>query len=238
MVRSLTTEPISILRVNRVGSAGVAGRAAKWVVHTNIFSISRSVCFFLASLCASVLILALAAGCGTTPVEPDNSPFDVKVETSMGAFVLRLYPEEAPLTTKNFLDYIDNGDYENTIFHRVMDGFMVQGGGFGTDFKMRPIGEPLLNEAANGLKNTRGTVAMARTPDPHSARQQFFINLVDNPFLDHRNTSHQGFGYCVFGEVTEGMDVVDAIGKVPVCNFEGHQNVPVENVVIMKMTRQ
>lgn len=229
----MTTEPVLRLRVGHVGSTDAA---AKCPAHTRRPLILRCVCLVFAAFSVSVLISALSA-CRTTPVQPDNSPVDVRIETSKGVIVIRLYPESAPLTVKNFLGYVDRGAYDNTIFHRVMDGFMVQGGGFDTEFKMRPMDAPVPNEAANNLKNTRGTVAMARTQDPHSATQQFFINLVDNPFLDHRNTSRQGFGYCVFGEVIEGMDVVDAIGKVTVGNFQGHQNVPVENVVMLKITR-
>jgi peptidyl-prolyl cis-trans isomerase A (cyclophilin A)/peptidyl-prolyl cis-trans isomerase B (cyclophilin B) len=138
----------------------------------------------------------------------------VEIRTSMGSMVIELYPEKAPKTVANFLRYVNDGFYNGTIFHRVIPGFMVQGGGFTQDYKQKPTHEPVTNEAANGLGNIAGTLAMARTPDPHSATAQFFINVVDNPFLDHRAPNARGYGYCVFGRVVQGMDVAQAIVSV------------------------
>ena len=135
----------------------------------------------------------------------------ITLKTSKGDIKIKLFEEEAPITTKNFLDYIDSGFYKGTIFHRVIPGFMVQGGGFSTDFVQKPTNDPITNEADNQLSNRRGTIAMARTNIVDSATSQFFINLVDNDFLDFKAPTPQHFGYCVFGEVVEGMDVVDAI---------------------------
>ncbi len=139
----------------------------------------------------------------------------VTLQTSMGTFVLELDEAAAPATVENFLGYVRRGDYEGTIFHRVIPGFMIQGGGFDSEFERGPTAAPITNEADNGLQNTRGTIAMARTGDPHSATNQFFINLADNDFLDHRGKNPSGWGYCVFGQVTEGMEVVDAIAALP-----------------------
>ena len=138
----------------------------------------------------------------------------VLLETSSGDILVELFPEQAPKTVANFLQYVDDGFYTNTIFHRVIPGFMIQGGGLSARMDEKPTREPVPNEADNGLKNARGTLAMARTRDPHSATAQFFINLVDNEFLDHTAPSTDGWGYCVFGKVTEGLDVVDKIAKV------------------------
>ena len=138
----------------------------------------------------------------------------VKFTTSLGAFTLQLDAEKAPKTVENFLAYVAAGHYDNTIFHRVIKGFMIQGGGFEPGMKQKECRAPIDNEAANGLKNKRGTIAMARTGDPHSATAQFFINVVDNDFLDFKAPSGQGWGYCVFGEVTEGMETIDAIRAV------------------------
>jgi len=158
----------------------------------------------------------------------------VKFPTSLGAFTLQLDAEKAPKTVENFLAYVAAGHYDNTIFHRVIKGFMIQGGGFEPGMKQKECRAPIDNEAANGLKNKRGTIAMARTGDPHSATAQFFINVVDNDFLDFKAPSGQGWGYCVFGEVTEGMDVVDKIRAVATGNKGFHQDVPKEDVVIEK----
>ncbi|HMW78488.1 MAG TPA: peptidylprolyl isomerase, partial [Rhodocyclaceae bacterium] len=138
----------------------------------------------------------------------------VKFTTSLGAFTLTLNADKAPKTVENFLAYVKAGHYDKTVFHRVIKNFMIQGGGFEPGMKQKETQAPIDNEAANGLKNKRGTVAMARTNDPHSATAQFFINVVDNDFLDFKAPTGQGWGYCVFGEVTEGMDVVDAIRGV------------------------
>lgn len=156
----------------------------------------------------------------------------VLLKTSMGDITLELYPDKAPKTVENFLTYVKSGHYNGTIFHRVINGFMIQGGGFTPEMEQKPTRPPIENEAANGLRNRRGTIAMARTPDPHSATAQFFINVVDNDFLDFRSPDPQGFGYCVFGRVVNGMDVVDKIKAVPTTTRGFHENVPVEPVVI------
>ena len=157
------------------------------------------------------------------------------IETTMGTISLELDEAKAPATVKNFVEYANSGHYDGTIFHRVIDGFMIQGGGFTKSMDQKPTREPIMNEAMNGLKNLRGTIAMARTMVVDSATSQFFINLVDNAFLDFTNPTPQGFGYAGFGKVTDGMDVVDAIAKVKT-GFSGpHQNVPEEPVVIRKV---
>lgn len=158
----------------------------------------------------------------------------IKLHTNHGVISLELDSEKAPLTVKNFLEYVNSGHYANTIFHRVIDGFMVQGGGFEPGMKQKPTSAPIQNEAANGLKNDAYTVAMARTSDVHSASAQFFINIADNSFLNFTAPTSQGFGYCVFGKVVEGQDVVDKIRKVKTGNRSGHQDVPMEDVVIEK----
>ena len=159
----------------------------------------------------------------------------VKLQTSLGTITLELYADKAPETVKNFLAYVAAGHYDNTIFHRVIDGFMIQGGGFEPDMKQKPAGAPVKNEADNGLRNERGTIAMARTSDPHSATAQFFINVKDNGFLDHTAPNSQGWGYCVFGKVVDGMDVVDKIRAVKTSSRGFHQDVPVEDVIIEKV---
>ena len=156
----------------------------------------------------------------------------VVLKTSHGEIRLELDAENAPATVANFLQYVRDGHYDNTIFHRVIDGFMIQGGGFEPGMTQKPTGEQIKNEADNGLKNERGTVAMARTQAPHSATAQFFINVADNDFLNHRSPDLQGWGYCVFGRVSEGLDVVDAIRKVKTGSSGFHQDVPKEDVII------
>ncbi len=158
----------------------------------------------------------------------------VKLTTNFGAITIKLDAEKAPKTVENFLAYVKDGHYDNTIFHRVIKGFMIQGGGFEPGMKQKECRAPIDNEAANGLKNKRGTIAMARTGDPHSATAQFFINVVDNDFLDFKAPSGQGWGYCVFGEVTEGLDVIDQIKGVRTGNKGFHQDVPVDDVIIEK----
>ena len=159
----------------------------------------------------------------------------VTMETSMGTITLELDDEKAPETVANFVRYATDGHYDGTIFHRVIDGFMIQGGGFTKDMNQKETREPIRNEAMNGLKNLRGTIAMARTMVVDSATSQFFINLVDNSFLDFQNPTPQGFGYAVFGKVLDGMEVVDQIAKVKT-GFSGpHQNVPEEAIVIKKV---
>jgi peptidyl-prolyl cis-trans isomerase B (cyclophilin B) len=158
----------------------------------------------------------------------------IRLHTNFGDITLELDSEKAPLTAQNFQDYVTSGQYDNTIFHRVIDGFMIQGGGFEPGLIQKPTRAPIRNEAANGLKNDKYTIAMARTSDVHSASSQFFINVADNDFLNYSSPTPQGFGYCVFGKVVEGEDVVDKIKKVKTGNRGGHQNVPVENVTIEK----
>ena len=158
----------------------------------------------------------------------------VKLHTTLGIITLELDQQKAPDTVSNFLQYAKDGHYDNTIFHRVIDGFMIQGGGFEPGMKQKPTRGPVKNEADNKLKNDSYTVAMARTPDPHSATAQFFINVSDNGFLNHKAPTPDGWGYCVFGRVTEGTEVVDKIRKVKTGNRGGHQDVPVDDVVIQK----
>jgi cyclophilin family peptidyl-prolyl cis-trans isomerase len=158
------------------------------------------------------------------------------IETTKGTITLELNEEKAPATVANFVQYAKDGHYDGTIFHRVIDGFMIQGGGFTSDMNQKQTRAPIRYEAMNGLKNKRGTIAMARTMVVDSATSQFFINLVDNDFLDFQNPSPQGFGYAVFGEVTDGMAVVDAIAKVKTGFAGPHQNVPEEAIVIRKVT--
>ncbi len=158
----------------------------------------------------------------------------IKLTTNHGVIVLDLNAEKAPKTVANFLAYVKAGHYDNTVFHRVIKNFMVQCGGFEPGMNQKPCQAPIENEAANGLKNKRGTIAMARTSDPHSATAQFFINVVDNDFLDFTSPMGQGWGYCVFGEVSEGMDVVDKIRAVRTGNKGFHQDVPVDDVIIEK----
>lgn len=160
----------------------------------------------------------------------------IEMKTNHGTIRLELDFERAPLTARNFEDYVTKGFYDGTIFHRVIDGFMVQGGGFTPGMVQKRAGAPIQNEADNGLSNKVGTIAMARTGDPHSASCQFFINVNDNGFLDHRGKSAQGWGYAVFGSVVEGTDVLDSIRKVATGRAMGHQDVPLEDVVIEKMT--
>ena len=156
----------------------------------------------------------------------------VELDTNYGAITIELNEEKAPKTVANFLDYVRSGHYDDTIFHRVIDGFMIQGGGMDADMNEKPTRAPVENEADNGLKNEAGTIAMARTQDPHSATSQFFINLKDNGFLNHSNKSLQGWGYTVFGKVTSGMDVVNKIKGVPTGRYGMHADVPKEPVII------
>ncbi len=160
----------------------------------------------------------------------------VKLETNHGDIVIELNADKAPNTVANFLDYVNSGFYNGTIFHRVIKDFMIQGGGFSEDFEQKTPNAPIRNEANNGLSNVKGSVAMARTNDPHSATAQFFINTVDNDFLNFRGESGAAWGYAVFGQVVDGMDVVEEIRAVNTANRGHHQNVPVENVVITNAT--
>lgn len=161
----------------------------------------------------------------------------VKLETNMGSITIELNEEKAPITVANFLGYVDDGFYDGTIFHRVIKGFMIQGGGFDEKMSQKSTKATIENEANNGLTNDRYTIAMARTSAPHSATAQFFINGNNNDFLNHTAPTGSGWGYCVFGKVIEGMDVVDKIIQVKTGNKNGHQDVPVDNVVIKKASR-
>ena len=161
-----------------------------------------------------------------------GKPTMVKLHTNHGIITIQLDAAKAPQTVANFIDYVNSGAYSNTIFHRVIPNFMIQGGGFEPGMKQKATKTPIQNEAANGLKNDKYTIAMARTGDPHSATTQFFINTGKNDFLNY--PGQDGWGYCVFGKVTEGMDVVDAIGKVKTGNRGGHGDVPQEDVIITK----
>ena len=158
------------------------------------------------------------------------------ITTNKGVITLELAATAAPKTCANFKRYADEGHYDNTIFHRVIPNFMIQGGGFSPDMNQKSTHETIENEAANGLKNDLGTVAMARTPDPHSASSQFFINLTNNDFLNFRDESQAGFGYCVFGKTIDGMDTVNAIAAVSTGSHGGHQDVPTEPVIIESIT--
>jgi len=158
----------------------------------------------------------------------------VILHTNLGDITLELDADQSPATVANFMQYVRDGHFDNTIFHRVIDGFMIQGGGFEPGMKQKSTRGPVANEAANGLKNNRYTVAMARTSDPHSATAQFFINVADNDFLNFKSPGGQGWGYCVFGRVVDGTDVVDRITAVPTGNSGMHQNVPRDDVVITR----
>lgn len=158
------------------------------------------------------------------------------IETNLGNIKIDLHTDKTPLTAANFLSYVKKGFYDGTIFHRVINGFMIQGGGFQRGMVSKKTDEQIENEADKGALNKRGTLAMARTSDPHSATAQFFINVADNTFLNHSAKTSQGWGYCVFGEVVEGMDIVDKIKTVKTGSRNGHQDVPVEDVVIERIT--
>ncbi|WP_201536422.1 peptidylprolyl isomerase [Psychrobacter immobilis] len=165
-----------------------------------------------------------------------DMPPVVELETSMGAIVIELNEEKAPKTVENFLNYVKSGHYDGTIFHRIIDGFMIQGGGMDAEMNEKPTNAPVENEADNGLKNDKGTIAMARTQDPHSATSQFFVNVKDNDFLNHSGKNMQGWGYTVFGKVTSGMDVIEKMRGVPTGRFGMHADVPKEPVVIKSAT--
>lgn len=187
-----------------------------------------------ALLLGCLLCLNAQAAPDTPTSTKKGKPSMVKLHTNHGIITIELNAEKAPITVKNFLDYVNDGFYSGTIFHRVIDGFMIQGGGFEPGMKQKPTKAPIKNEAANGLKNDNYTVAMARTGDPQSATAQFFINVKDNNFLNYSAPNPQGYGYCVFGKVVEGMDVVDKIRKVKTGNRSGFQDVPLDDVVITK----
>jgi peptidyl-prolyl cis-trans isomerase A (cyclophilin A)/peptidyl-prolyl cis-trans isomerase B (cyclophilin B) len=177
------------------------------------------------------LVLSFSAGAAAAPANPL-----VEVRTNMGSFTLELYPENAPKTVENFLQYVKDGHYNGTIFHRVIPGFMIQGGGFESGMKQKPTEAPIENEAGNGLRNGYGMVSMARTADPHSATAQFFINVAENPTLDFKAPTKEGYGYTPFGRVAKGMDVVEKILKVPTGPGKPpHENVPKKPVIIERM---
>ena len=184
----------------------------------------------LITACAIALLLA-----ANSSVFASNPK--VRMETTKGTVIIELYPDKAPKTVENFLRYVNDGKYDSTIFHRVIKRFMNQGGGFTPDFKKVDTFDPIKNEADNGLKNKLGTIAMARTGDPHSATNQFFINTADNAFLDHTSQTPRGWGYCVFGTVIDGMDVMNRISKVQTgANGPFQQDVPMEEILIQKVS--
>jgi peptidyl-prolyl cis-trans isomerase B (cyclophilin B) len=188
------------------------------------------------------LIISLVLACGfaggaiANPTSTGATTVTVQMQTNKGLIVLELDAAKAPETVANFLEYARAGIYDGTIFHRVIPNFMIQGGGFVPGMSQKETRAPVKNEADNGLKNKIGTIAMARTPNPHSATAQFFINVKDNDFLNHSSPTPQGWGYCVFGKVVEGMDVVHGIEKVATGNRGGHGDVPLEDVMIEKVT--
>lgn len=182
------------------------------------------------------LVAMMSFGSAGAQDKAQENPI-VVMKTSMGDITIELYPDKAPLSVKNFLNYVDTKFYEGLIFHRVMSNFMIQGGGFTPDMVRKEGGAPIQNEADNKLSNERGTIAMARTSDPHSATSQFFINVKDNKALDFTAKSPQGWGYAVYGKVIDGMDVVDAIRQVKTTTKAGNENVPVDPIVIKKVYR-
>jgi cyclophilin family peptidyl-prolyl cis-trans isomerase len=200
---------------------------------------------FSRTLFVGALMLGIS-GCGasepgtqsvsTAPAAGQPANPRVLVETSLGNITVEVFPAQAPQSAANFLGYVNSGFYDGLIFHRVIPGFMIQGGGMIASMAEKPKGAPIPNEADNGLKNLRGTLAMARTADPHSASSQFFINVADNAFLNHRGKSVEGWGYAVFGQVVEGMDVVDAIVAVPRGNRGPHGDVPIDPVVMKRVS--
>lgn len=180
--------------------------------------------------------LSLLAFCSLN-ASAEEATVPVRMQTSMGEMTIELYPDKAPATVANFLRYVDEGFYDGTLFHRVIDGFMIQGGGFDAQMQRKPTHDPVTNEADNGLRNTVGTLAMARTRDPHSATAQFFINVNDNSNLDFHERSTRGWGYAVFARVTSGMEVVNAIKAVATTSRGMYQDVPVDPVIIQQVTR-
>jgi peptidyl-prolyl cis-trans isomerase B (cyclophilin B) len=187
----------------------------------------RKIILFMILLLTSTLSFATENNMSDTQTK-------VKLTTTLGEIIIQLNTEKAPVSSANFLTYVNEGFYNGTIFHRIIPDFMAQGGGFDTSFNQKATHAPIINEADNGLKNTRGTLAMARTNDPNSATAQFFINYKDNAFLNHTGKNASGWGYAVFGEVIEGMDVVDAMAKQPTGNRGGQQDVPKTDIVIEK----
>ena len=187
-------------------------------------------------ICSTLAIVAMACALGGCEKQATQNP-QIVLETSSGKIIIELFPDKAPGTVKNFLAYVKADFYTDTVFHRVIPNFMIQGGGLTADMNSKPTQTPIKNEADNGLKNERGTIAMARTADPDSATAQFFINTVNNEFLDHRSKDPQGWGYAVFGKVIEGMEVVDAISGVKTETRGVFRDVPSEPVVIRNAKR-
>lgn len=186
------------------------------------------------SIAVAFIVLAMVGvGAAEAQGQAKGNP-RVALETTKGKIVIELYPDKAPKSVENFLQYVNSGFYNGVIFHRVIPGFMIQGGGFNKDMTQKPAKGSIQNEADNGLRNERGTIAMARTSDPHSASAQWFINVADNRSLDHKGKTPQGWGYAVFGKVVEGMDVADAIVGVRTTSKGPHGDVPVEPIVINK----
>jgi len=210
------------------GGEGVRGRAVTDDHGMQEKSMMRR---YLMATMAAFLPIFFAPSAEAAPQRPQ-----VIMETSKGKIVLELDPAKAPKTVENFISYVKGGSYDGTIFHRVIKGFMIQGGGFDSSMAGKPTKAPIQNEADNGLKNDRGTIAMARTNDPHSATAQFFINLVNNEFLNHKAKNPQGWGYAVFGKVTEGLDVVDSIANVKTGSKGPFADVPAEPIVIQKVS--
>lgn len=203
------------------------------MMSTRRFFLSVTLCMGLSVM---LPVTATASSNSTNPQGKTNMSTSprVKLETSMGDIVIELDATKAPKTAANFVDYVKDGFYNGTVFHRVMDGFMIQGGGFEPGLKQKPTKAPIDNEANNGLKNNKYTIAMARTNDPHSATAQFFINVADNDFLNHTAPTPNGWGYAVFGKVVSGTEVVDKIKGVKTGNSGFHQNVPTQDVIINK----
>lgn len=186
-----------------------------------------------------LLLMLFVAACNSEVSDAPTSSTSPRVlmQTSMGDIVIELYPDKAPKSVANFLQYVDDDFYNGTIFHRVIDGFMIQGGGFTPDMDQKPTRAPIMNEADNGLRNTIGTVAMARTMEPHSATSQFYINVAMNSSLDFREKTPRGWGYAVFGRVIKGMEVVKAIKSVPTTRVEVYRDVPATPIMIKKVSR-
>ena len=184
-------------------------------------------------------LFALLCACQPQPKEESKMPNPVvTMRTNQGDVEIELFADKAPITVENFLRYVDEKHYHNTVFHRVINGFMVQGGGMSADMVEKTTHAPIQNEASNGLSNKTGTIAMARTSDVHSATAQFFINVADNDFLDYRSPTPSGYGYCVFGKVTKGMEVVDKIKTAETSTKKGHQDVPIKTVEILEVYKR
>ncbi len=186
------------------------------------------------TLILSMVLFLISTLSFATENNMSDTQTKVKLTTTLGEIIIQLNTEKAPVSSANFLTYVNEGFYNGTIFHRIIPGFMAQGGGFDTSFNQKAVHAPIKNEANNGLANSRGTIAMARTNDPNSATAQFFINYKDNSFLNHTSPTASGWGYAVFGEVIEGMDVVDAMAKQATGNRGGHQDVPKTDIIIEK----